>query len=145
MGGVTALGDNWASIRRCLQEGTTGVRRMSAWDRYHGINTRLAAPVTGFDVEGRYDRKKLRTMGAVARMAVYATERALTHAGLLDDHCIRNGRAGIAYGSSFGSPKPVLGFAELMMQGASSKLTGTSYVQMMSYTAAVNIGLNGSP
>ena len=94
---------------------------------------------------GLNDRKKLRTMGAVARMAVYATERALTHAGLLDDHCIRNGRAGIAYGSSFGSPKPVLGFAELMMQGASSKLTGTSYVQMMSYTAAVNIGLNGSP
>lgn len=105
---------------------------MPEWDRYHGLNTRLAAPVTGFDVEGRYDRKKLRTMGPVARMAVYATELALADAGLLDDRCIRGGRAGIAYGSSFGSPKPVLGFAELMTQGASSKLTGTNYVQMMS-------------
>ena len=35
----------------------------------------------------------------------------------------------------------MLGFAELMTQGASSKLTGTNYVQMMSHTAAVNIGL----
>jgi 3-oxoacyl-[acyl-carrier-protein] synthase II len=110
------------------------------WDRYHGLNTRLAAPVTGFDVDARYDRKKLRTMGA-ARMAVYATERALTDAGLRGDGCITSGRAGVAYGSSFGSPKPVIGFAELMTQGASSKLTGTSYVQMMSHTAAVNIGL----
>lgn len=141
MGGVTALGQSWASIRSCLREGTTGVRHMPEWDRYHGLNTRLAAPVTGFDVEGRYDRKRLRTMGPVARMAVYATELALTDAGLLEDRCIRGGRAGIAYGSSFGSPKPVLGFAELMTQGASSKLTGTNYVQMMSHTAAVNIGL----
>lgn len=141
MGGVTALGDDWPSIRRCLRAGTTGIRRMSEWDRYHGLNTRLAAPVLGFDVGDRYDRKRLRTMGPVARMAVYATERALADAGLLQDDCIRKGRAGVAYGSSFGSPKPVLGFAELMTHGASSKLTGTSYVQMMSHTAAVNIGM----
>jgi len=51
------------------------------------------------------------------------------------------GRAGIAYGSSFGSHKPVLAFAELMDKGGTSKLNGTSYVQMMSHTAAVNIGV----
>jgi 3-oxoacyl-[acyl-carrier-protein] synthase II len=33
------------------------------------------------------------------------------------------------------------GFAELMMNGVSNKLTGTSYLQMMSHTAAVNVGL----
>ena len=54
---------------------------------------------------------------------------------------ISSGRTGIAYGSSFGTPKPVIAFAELMTTGGSSKLTGTSYVQMMSHTAAVNIGL----
>jgi 3-oxoacyl-[acyl-carrier-protein] synthase II len=141
MGGVTALGEDWPTIRGCFARGETGVRRMPEWDFYHGLNTRLAAPIVGFDVEARYDRRKLRTMGPVSRMAVYATERALGDAGLLGSPDLATGRIGIGYGSSFGSPKPVLGFAELMTTGASTKLSGTSYVQMMSHTAAVNIGL----
>jgi 3-oxoacyl-[acyl-carrier-protein] synthase II len=141
MGGITALGEDWSRIRSCLASGQTAVRRMPEWDRYDGLNTRLAAPIDGFDVSGRYERKKLRTMGPVARMAVYACERAITDAGLIGNPSITNGRMGIAYGSSFGSPEPILGFAELMSKGSSSKINGTSYLQMMSHTAAVNIGL----
>jgi 3-oxoacyl-[acyl-carrier-protein] synthase II len=141
MGGITPLGEDWLRIRSCLASGQTAVRRMPEWDRYDGLNTRLAAPIDGFDVSGRYDRKKLRTMGRVARMAVYACERAITDAGLIADPCITNGRTGIAYGSSFGSAEPILGFAEMMSKGSSSKINGTSYLQMMSHTAAVNIGL----
>jgi 3-oxoacyl-[acyl-carrier-protein] synthase II len=140
-GGVTALGEDWPTIRAAFAEGRTAVRYMEAWERFHGINTRLAAPIPGFSVEDRYPRKKLRTMGRVSQMAVYATERALAEAGLLDDPVIKGGRTGIAYGSSFGSPQPVIGFAELMTQGASKSLNGTSYIHMMSHTAAVNIGL----
>lgn len=141
MGGVTALGENWSDIRDRMHAGETAVRRMPEWDRYVGINTRLAAPVADFDAGDRYPRKKTRTMGPVALMAVYATERALQDAGLLGDGTIKSGRTGIAYGSCFGSPAPVLGFAELMMQGQSKTLNATSYIQMMSHTAAVNIGL----
>ena len=141
MGGITALGEDWPTIRAHLAAGHTAVRRMPEWDRYDGLNTRLAAPLIGFDVSDRYERKKLRTMGPVARMAVYATERALADAGLINDPCLRRGRTGIAYGSSFGSPEPVLGFAEMMEKGSSSRINGTSYLQMMSHTAAVNIGL----
>jgi 3-oxoacyl-[acyl-carrier-protein] synthase II len=141
MGGVTALGNDWPTIRAHLAAGRTGVKVMPEWDRYRGLNTRLAAPVEGFDVEERYSRKKLRTMGPVSRMAVYASEQALADAGLLGDACLTMGRAGVAYGSSFGSHEAVLGFAELMLSGRSTKLNGTSYVQMMSHTAAVNIGL----
>jgi 3-oxoacyl-[acyl-carrier-protein] synthase II len=54
---------------------------------------------------------------------------------------LRSGRTGVAYGSSFGSPQPYVAFAELMTHGASRKLNATSYIQMMSHTAAVNIGL----
>lgn len=141
MGGITALGEDWPSIRSHMAAGQTAVRRMDDWDHYDGLNTRLAAPISGFDVAHRYDRKKLRTMGTVSRMAVYASERAMIDAGLKDDPCVTGGRAGIAYGSSFGSPDPVLGFAELMTKGSSSRINGTSYLQMMSHTAAVNIGL----
>jgi 3-oxoacyl-[acyl-carrier-protein] synthase II len=141
MSGVTALGNDWPSIRANLAAGRTGIKRMGDWDRYGSLNTRLAAPVEGFDVEERYERKKLRTMGPVSRMAVYASEQALADAGLLGERALASGRTGVAYGSSFGSHQAVLGFAELMLTGNSTKLTGTNYVQMMSHTAAVNIGL----
>lgn len=141
IGGVTALGDDWPTIRENMEAGRTAIRRMEGWDRFDGINTRLGAPVPNFSVEGRYPRKKLRTMGRVSRMAVYATERALDSAGLTDDPVLKEGRTGIAYGSSFGSPQPVVAFAELIEQGHSKSLSATSYIQMMSHTAAVNIGL----
>ena len=65
MGGITALGEDWPTIRARFEAGKTGVRRMPEWDRYRTLNTRLAAPIDGFDVSSRYDRKKLRTMGPV--------------------------------------------------------------------------------
>lgn len=141
MGGVTALGDNWPTIRARLHAGETAIRRMD-WDRYTGIHAKLAAPIPDFSVEQRYSRKQLRTMGRVSRMAVYASEQALAQAGLTGEEAVlRGGRCGVAYGSSFGSIAPILGFAELMKDGASTTLNATSYVQVMSHTAAVNIAL----
>lgn len=141
IGGVTALGENWADIRAHMERGETAIRYMKDWERFHGINTRLAAPIPDFTGADHYPRKKTRTMGQVAKMAVYASERALQDAGLIEDAVITNGRTGIAYGSSFGSPGPVIAFAELMTDGASKTLNAASYIQMMSHTAAVNIGL----
>jgi 3-oxoacyl-[acyl-carrier-protein] synthase II len=141
IGGVTALGEDWPTIRTALREGRTAVRTMDEWSRFSGINTRLACPIVGFTGADGYPRKKVRTMGAVSRMATYATERALTAAGLIGAPVLCSGRTGIAYGSSFGSPQPYVAFAELMTQGTSRKLNATSYIQMMSHTAAVNVGL----
>lgn len=141
MGGVTSLGEDWAIISAKMREGKTGIRRMESWDFYDGLNTRLAGPVEGFDVENRYPRKALRSMGPVSKMAVYATEKALTMAGLLNDPVLKSGRVGVAYGSSFGSTRPVVAFTDLMRDGHSKDLTATSYVKMMSHTSAVNIGV----
>jgi 3-oxoacyl-[acyl-carrier-protein] synthase II len=141
MSGITALGSDWPTIRAAFAEGRTGIRVMEGWDRFGGINTRLGAPVEGFSVEDRFPRKKTRTMGRVAQLAVCACEQALDDAGLRDDPVVRNGRTGIAYGSSFGSPDSVLGFYELKKDGESRHLNATSYIRMMSHTAAVNIGL----
>lgn len=142
MSGVTALGNDWPTIRSAFQEGRTGIKHMEEWDRYGDLNTRLAGPVQDFNVDKRYPRKKLRSMGPVSRMAVYATEMALTQSGLIDDQTLfDSGRMGVAYGSSFGSTKPVIAFAELMSEGTMRNLTATSYVKMMSHSAAVNIGV----
>ena len=141
MAGVTALGNDWADIRAAFEAGRTGVRFMPEWERYTDINTRIAAPVDGFTVSDRYPRKKTRTMGRVAAMAVSASEQALISAGLLDDPVVRGGRTGVAYGSSFGSPDAVSGFYDLRKGGSSRHVNATSYIQMMSHTALVNIGL----
>jgi 3-oxoacyl-[acyl-carrier-protein] synthase II len=141
MGGVTALGNDWPTIRSHLDAGRTATRRMSDWDRYEGLSTRLAAPIADRIKADRYPRKKTRTMGPVALMAVRATELALADARLLDDPVLKTGMAGVAYGSSFGSPAAVIGFADLMTHGSSRSLTATSYIQMMSHTTPVNIGL----
>lgn len=141
LGAVTALGEDWPAIRAKMLNGETAVRTMPEWDRFEGINTRLAAPVTGFSLAAHYPRKKTRTMGPVSGMAVYATERALAGAGLTGDPALTGGRCGVAYGSSFGSPGPILAFAELLNRGKSSSLNATSYIQMMSHTAAVNIAM----
>jgi 3-oxoacyl-[acyl-carrier-protein] synthase II len=141
MGGITALGNSWSEIRGHLEARQTAVRRMPSWDAYDGLNTRLAAPIVERLGADRYPRKKTRTMGRVALMAVQATERALTDAGLLESPLLRSGDVGIAYGSSFGTPGAVVAFADLMTKGSSRSLTATTYIQMMSHTAPVNIGV----
>jgi 3-oxoacyl-[acyl-carrier-protein] synthase II len=141
VGAVTALGEDWPAVRARMLAGETAVRTMHEWERFEGINTRLAAPVPKFSLPEHYSRKKTRTMGPVSCMAVYASEKALAAAGLTGDPVIGSGRCGVAYGSSFGSPGPIVAFAELMNRGASPTLSATSYIQLMSHTAAVNIAL----
>lgn len=142
MSGVTSLGDNWADIRQKMQAGDTGIRYMAEWERYEDMGTRLAGPVLDFSMPKHYSRKALRSMGRVSHLAVFATENALNDAGLLDDkEFLQSGRVGTAYGSSFGSTPPVKAFARLMETGHTKGLTATSYIQMMSHTAAVNIGV----
>ena len=142
MAGFTALGHDWPSIRAAMAEGRTGIRDMRPeWDRFDSVNTRLAAPIMDFAAPAHWSRKKSRTMGRVAALAVAASERALDHAGLLGHPVLKAGRTGAAYGSSFGSPDAVLGFFELKSTGVSRHLNATTYIQMMSHSALVNIGL----
>ncbi|MBS1197763.1 MAG: Beta-ketoacyl synthase [Proteobacteria bacterium] len=141
MSGITALGDTWEAIEDKLRAGVNGVRHMSDWDRYgEALNTRLGAPAE-FTTPSHYPRKSLRSMGRVALMSVRASEVALQQAGLLDDPLIKSGAMGIAYGSSTGSMEPVQVFGRMMESGSMQGVTSTSYIQMMSHTSAVNIGV----
>ncbi|MCF8482380.1 MAG: beta-ketoacyl-ACP synthase [Rhodospirillum sp.] len=142
MAGLTPLGDNWPAIRARMDAGETGIRRMDEWDGVYDLRTRLAAPVPDFSLSDQFSRKQIRGMGRVAQMALLATDRALAGAGLKEDTALlQGGRLGIAYGSSFGSTKPMKAFAQLMEKGDSNTITATTYIQMMSHTAAVNMGV----
>ena len=141
MAGITALGDCWTDIETALRAGRNGVRRMPEWDYIEALNTRLGAPVDNFAAPAHYPRKTVRSMGRVALMGVRASELALADAGLLGDPTITDGRMGIAYGSSSGSIEPVRVFGAMLDTGSMQGVTSTSYIQMMSHTAAVNIAL----
>jgi 3-oxoacyl-[acyl-carrier-protein] synthase II len=141
MGGVTALGDSWVEVEKRLRERHNAVQRMTEWDRYEMMHTRLAAPVKHFEAQAYYPRKMTRSMGRVSLLALRATELALQQAGLRNDPQISDGRMGIAYGSSSGSVDPVRVFGQMLESGSMAGVTSTSYIQMMPHTAAVNVGL----
>ncbi len=142
MAGITALGDTWEGVEARLREGRNAVRHMPEWEAFAALNTRLGAPVDGFRVPAHYPRKMVRSMGRVSLLAVRASEMALTDAGLLDDASIRDGRMGIAYGSSSGSLEPVRVFGKMLETSSMDGVTSTSYIQMMPHTTAVNVALN---
>ncbi|UUE10012.1 beta-ketoacyl-ACP synthase [Dickeya zeae] len=141
MGGVTAFGDNWEQVASGLLAGRNAVRKMPEWQVYDGLNTLLGAPVEDFRLPEHYTRKRIRSMGRVSLMATRATELALEQAGLLGHPVLTNGETGIAYGSSTGSTGPVSEFATMLTEKHTNNITGTTYVQMMPHTTAVNAGL----
>lgn len=141
MGGVSALGSTWTDIDARLRGGVNAVRYMAEWERFTDLNSRLAAPIDGFEAPAHWTRKQTRSMGRVSQLAVAAAEHALRDADLLGAELLRDGRAGVACGSSIGSIPDIKDFAVLLLEGASPGLNANSYVRMMPHTAAANIGI----
>ena len=141
MGGVTAFGENWPAVAARIKQGQNAVRKMPEWQIYDGLHTLLGAPVDNFELPAHYTRKRIRSMGRVSLMATRATELALEQAGLIDHPVLTSGETGIAYGSSTGSTGPVSEFATMLTEKHTNNITGTTYVQMMPHTTAVNAGL----
>nr|WP_310618328.1 beta-ketoacyl-ACP synthase [Pantoea cypripedii] len=141
MGGVTAFGESWPAVAARLKQGKNAVRHMPEWQVYAGLHTLLGAPVDDFTLPEHYTRKRIRAMGRVSLLATRATELALEQAGLIGNPVLTNGETGIAYGSSTGSTGPVSEFATMLTEKHTNNITGTTYVQMMPHTTAVNAGL----
>lgn len=141
MSGVTAFGSQWDEIETRLRAGRNAVQIMPEWDYFDSLHTRLACPLPAFATPAHYPRKKTRSMGPVSLYAVRASELALIDAGLEADLDIKDGRMGVAYGSSSGSVQPIRAFGTMLQTGSMSDVTSNTYVQMMPHTTAVNVGL----
>ena len=118
--GITSLGNSWAEVGPALYAGRSGIRYMAEWEDKEDLTTRLGGPADHFSHENIYPRQKARSMGRVATMMVYNSERALEQAGLLNDPLLKSGRVGVAAGSSFGSTPPIQSFVGFMETGKSS-------------------------
>ncbi len=109
---------------------------------YKGLHTKLWAPC-GYVRPAEYTRKTIRTMSPVSEMALFATERALADAGLLEDAAtLKGGRLGVAYGSCSGGVEANLDFASILVNREVKNVTSSTYIKMMPQTTAVNLSVH---
>ena len=140
-GALSPLGHDWPSVRQQLQDKRNAVVTMHDWAVFEGLHTRLGAPAQPFELPAHYNRKSMRSMGRVAVLATRASELALIDAGLLGDPLVKSGRMGVSYGSSAGTPSAIGDFGRMMSEKSTEGINATTYIKMMSHTAAVNIGV----
>lgn len=142
IGAVTALGRDWRSVQAAFARGRNAVRAMPEWAaQYPDLEAHLGAPIVDYAPPTHWTRKQLRSMGRLSMLCVDAAEQALADAGLLGDERIRDGRMGVACGSSMGSTPDVCALGTLLREGRSPDFNANTYVRMMPHTAAANIGI----
>ncbi|MDO4907345.1 beta-ketoacyl-ACP synthase [Neisseria sp.] len=141
IGGITAFGRDWASIQAAFAAGKNAVQHIDWSERFPELEAQLGAPIAHYEPPKHWTRKQLRSMGRVSQLCVDAAEQALHDAGLLGDERIKDGRMGVACGSSSGSPKDIGDIGELLLTGSSRNFNANTYVRMMPHTTAANIGI----
>lgn len=71
MSAISPLGSSWADVRSALLHNRSGVQHMTEWEDLQGLNTRVGAPAAPFELDPEFfTRKRTRSMGRVAQMAV---------------------------------------------------------------------------
>lgn len=140
--GVTSpIGNDLDASVEALREGRSGISVKPEWEEIGHLDTRLAGEVTGLELRGRYSRKKVRGMGRVALLGVYATEQALEAAGLGSSD-VSSPRVGLAHGSTHGSSSALIDFVTPLLANKSfAGIPSSSYLKFMSHTTAANLAL----
>ena len=141
IGGISAFGRDWASIQAAFKQGRNAVQNMGWQGQYPDLEAQLGAPIEGYAPPAHWTRKQLRSMGRVSYLCVDAAEQALADAGLLGDERIKDGRMGVACGSSTGSTADIRDIGELLLTGRSAHFSDNTYVRMMPHTTAANVGI----
>ncbi|OOF55485.1 beta-ketoacyl-ACP synthase II [Rodentibacter genomosp. 2] len=147
IGAVTAFGKEWQEVKSAFQRKQNAVQTKEDWvERYPELEARLGAEIHNYQPPKHWTRKQLRSLGRVSQFVVEASERALANANLLDENgeilaYLKDGRMGVACGSSTGSTNDIKDAAELLMTGKSDGFNANTYVRMMPHTTAANIGI----
>lgn len=138
MGIVSSLGVTEDEVWTSLKAEKNKVRYLKEWEVYESMRVRIAAPVSSPLRE--YPRKVLRSMGRVAHLALMATDDAIDDSGL-EREALKDGRTGIAYGSSFGNVPATLDFYRFLVDKNSKSVSTTAYIKCMPQTCAANLSV----
>lgn len=139
IGLASPIGNTLRAASGSLREDRHGIVHMPDFANIEHLQTRLGAPVRGLELA--YPRKKVRTMGRVSLLSLYATEQAVADAGISAD-ALASGRAGVAYGSTNGSSSANEEWCrKLFLTRGLAGVQSTEYIKFMSHTCAANLGI----
>lgn len=139
VGLCSPIGNSLDEVSHALQHGEHGIRQMTEWNDMANMFTRLGAPARV--IEQSHARQKVRGMGRVGLLALYATEQALADAAL-DPASLGSGRLGVAYGSTQGSSSALEAFCMQVFAHRDLKgLKASDYIKFMSHTCAANLAI----
>lgn len=142
-GMTSGLGESWEEVKAQLLSYQNCIRDMAEWHDIKGMNTHLASPAK--NPIPKYPRKLTRGMGRVALLSYHTTQMALSMAGLLNEETqdiieeCKNGRTGVAYGSSMGSFDSVIELMSVLQERSTAKVNSSTYIKCMPHTCAANI------
>jgi len=140
LGLASPIGRSLDEVSQSLRDGRHGITTMPEWAEIGHLATRLAAPVPGLQ-RSEFPRKKVRTMGRVGLLSVFATQQALDGAGLPEDY-LHSGAVGLAYGSTHGSTSEQEAFCRKVFGTTSlAGVEGSAYLSFMSHTCAANLSM----
>lgn len=100
MGALTPLGHNVPDYWNGLINGVSGADMITLFDASK-FRTKFACEVKGFDPVAFLDRKEARKIDRFTQFALYASDQAMTDAGLNKDN-INPDRIGVVFGSGIG-------------------------------------------
>ncbi|MDR0967189.1 MAG: beta-ketoacyl-ACP synthase [Myxococcales bacterium] len=137
IGLTSPIGNSLDDVSKALRAGKSGVRVMADWANVDGLATRIGAPCDA-DLS-ILPKKQTRTMGRVALLSTWATQKAIESAGLTQAQ-LSNPRTGLAYGSTSGSMPAFQQFSErLLHNNTTSGIPSSCYLKLMSHTAPANL------
>lgn len=154
---VSAFGKDWKSVKEHFKAGVNATTHQKEWENYKDLNTKLAAPILNYTPPKSWSRKELRSLGRVSQYSVEAAGLALKSAGLWNytnqqsteedfwgngsiKEELKDGRMGVASGSSTGSTQAIVSMAKLILEGESD-CNANTYIKMMPHTTAANIAI----
>lgn len=138
VGLASPIGNDLNTVSKALRDGRHGIVAMPEWSRIGQLSSLLAGVVEGPDLS-RLERKKVRTMGRVSLLSVYASNQAVADAGLSSEDLV-SPRTGLAYGSTHGSTTETEEFCRrLFDQESLAGIPGSSFLKFMNHTCAANL------
>lgn len=139
-GVISAFGSEIKVIKEKLALKQNAVCVMEDWKKYKDLTTYLAAPILDYTPPKEWNRKQMRSLGRVSQYSVESAGIALKMANLAEDSTIKDGRMGVAFGSSTGSTDAILQMARLFLKDENT-MDANTYIKFMPHTTAANIAL----
>lgn len=139
-GVISAFGKEIKAIKEKLALKQNAVCVMEDWKKYKDLTTYLAAPILDYAPPKEWNRKQMRSLGRVSQYSVESAGIALKMANLAEDSTIKDGRMGVAFGSSTGSTDAILQMARLFLKDENT-MDANTYIKFMPHTTAANIAL----